>query len=146
MMPFLAVVAILLGFMLSVRQYHKWKGTTFESPEDEILISDHVGKTIDLSELSKKIQDLLYLQEFHFIKHETAQSTEFEEVIIAEHQPWTMTHLVKITISEKHGGFTVHGNFSKLDSALNESFTMSGSKTEQKSLKAKKRSWMAFQR
>lgn len=143
---FIILFGILIGLMIVVKIYHKVKETDEHINPDEILIGKYSDRNIDLTILSKKIQELLYKNNLKLIKIKTSHSPEFKEIITASQgrlqQFWIFVapvlneshvDIVKIIISGNSNAFTVTRDFSSMKSAMNYSFSTFGSSIEKKS-------------
>ena len=143
---FIILFGILIGFMILVKTYHKVKEKKEHTNPDEILIGKYNDRHVDLSILSKRIQEFLYKNNLKSIKIKTIHSPEFKEIITARQgrlkQFWIFVapilneshvDIVKIIISGHSDNFTVTRDFSSMKSAMNYSFSTFGSAIEKKS-------------
>ncbi len=130
------VITIACSLMFSFKIYQKSKGNKPEIIEN-VTIGEYINKNIDLTILSKKIQDFLYLHELVVITSSITHKPEFKEEITASNPSFLQSNTVKIIISGTFDNFTVIGDFSSLKSSTHNSMSMRGSAIEKKSLKLK---------
>ena len=147
---FVILFAGLISFMILVKVYHKAKEKKGDVNPDEILIGKYNGKNIDLSILSKRIQEFLHKNNLKSIKVKTSHDPEFKETIIASQgrlrQFWIFVapilneshvDIVRIMISGNSNDFAVTRDFSSMKSAMNYAFSTYGSSIEKKSKRFK---------